>query len=87
MREVARIVVGGWFITQQVDAGNDREYRAFFGIQFRFGVIIRHMLDAPLILRWSTCPRRVPDRSRQGKRLAGPARSQPELSLPVGRQR
>jgi SAM-dependent methyltransferase len=31
--EVARILVpGGWFITQQVDAGNDREYRALFGI-------------------------------------------------------
>jgi len=32
--EVARILVpGGWFITQQVDAGNDREYRALFGIE------------------------------------------------------
>src|SRR5438128_4446258 len=31
--EVARILVaGGWFVTQQVDAGNDREYRALFGI-------------------------------------------------------
>src|SRR5439155_16468313 len=29
--EVARILVpGGWFITQQVDAGNDREARALF---------------------------------------------------------
>lgn len=32
--EVARILVpGGWFITQQVDAGNDLEYRALFGIE------------------------------------------------------
>jgi SAM-dependent methyltransferase len=30
---VARILApGGWFITQQVDAGNDNEYRALFGI-------------------------------------------------------
>ena len=34
--EVARILVaGGWFITQQVDAGNDRDYRALFGIHER----------------------------------------------------
>ena len=32
--EVARILVrGGTFITQQVDAGNDREYRALSGIE------------------------------------------------------
>src|SRR5205809_733348 len=32
--EVARILVpGGWFITQLVDAGNDLEYRALFGIE------------------------------------------------------
>lgn len=32
--EVARILVPrGWFITQQVDAGNDAEYRALFGIK------------------------------------------------------
>ena len=30
--EVARILASrGWFITQQVDVGNDAEYRAFFG--------------------------------------------------------
>lgn len=31
--EVARILApGGWFITQQVDAGNDVEYRALFNV-------------------------------------------------------
>jgi SAM-dependent methyltransferase len=32
--EVARILArGGWFITQQVDAGNDRDFRALLGIE------------------------------------------------------
>ena len=32
--EVARILVpDGWFITQQVDAGNDNDYRALLGMQ------------------------------------------------------
>jgi SAM-dependent methyltransferase len=32
--EVARVLVPqGWFITQQVDAGNDNEYRELFGIK------------------------------------------------------
>ena len=31
--EVARILVrGGWFITQQVDVGNDDDYRTLFGV-------------------------------------------------------
>jgi SAM-dependent methyltransferase len=31
--EVARVLaVGGWFVTQQVDAGNDDEYRALLGM-------------------------------------------------------
>ena len=31
--EVARILAsGGWFITQQVDVGNDDDYRALFGV-------------------------------------------------------
>ena len=32
--EIARILVrGGWFITQQVDVGNDDDYRALFGVR------------------------------------------------------
>jgi len=32
--EVARILAaGGWFLTQQVDAGNDDEYRALLGVE------------------------------------------------------